>query len=62
LQLLQKAIPYTNRAFFFDTSAAESWYFAEATNGTQLELKSDEMPTWFEPIWEHFGAAPTDSP
>jgi predicted ABC-type ATPase len=55
LALLSEAIPHTNRAYFFDTSEEEAWYFAEGTDGTRLELKSDEMPRWFEPIWEQFG-------
>ena len=54
LSLLREAIRYTYRAFFFDTSEEESWYFAEATNGTSIELKSDEMPNWFQPIWDQF--------
>jgi hypothetical protein len=44
----------TNRAFFFDTSEAEPWYFAEAVDGMTIELKSDEMPNWFQPIWDQF--------
>jgi predicted ABC-type ATPase len=55
LKHLPNAIRYTNRAFFFDTSEAEAWYFAEATDGTKIDLKSDEIPNWFEPIWNQFG-------
>jgi predicted ABC-type ATPase len=60
LQLLLEAIPYTNRAYFFDTSEENAWYFAEATDGVRMELKGDEAPNWFVPVWEHFdtGAAP----
>lgn len=54
LRLLGAALRYTHRAFFFDTSAAEAWYFAEATDGTTIELKSDEMPRWFQPVWDQF--------
>jgi predicted ABC-type ATPase len=54
LVLLLEAIRHSHRAFFFDTSGEESWYFAEGTNGTSLELKSDEMPNWFQPIWDKF--------
>ena len=54
LGLVRDAIRHCDRAFFFDTSKAESWYFAEATNGTELYLKSDEMPNWFRPIWDQF--------
>jgi predicted ABC-type ATPase len=55
LDLLSAAIPHTNRAFFFDTSETEAWYFAEVTDGTRLHMKSDEMPSWFKPTWERFG-------
>jgi predicted ABC-type ATPase len=55
IALLPDAIPFTNRAYFFDTSHEEAWYFAEATDGRTLELKSDEVPDWFEPIWNQFG-------
>jgi len=54
LCLLGEAIRQTDRAFFFDTSKEESWYFAEAKGGTTIELKSDEMPNWFQPIWDQF--------
>jgi predicted ABC-type ATPase len=54
LGLLAEAIRYSSRAFFFDTSDDKAWYFAEAADGTTIELKSDEMPVWFEPIWNHF--------
>lgn len=54
LNLLREAIRQADRAFLFDTSEEESWYFAEATEGTKLELKSNEMPNWFQPIWSRF--------
>lgn len=54
LSLLHEAIRHTNRAYFFDTSEATSWFFAEAKEGTSIELKSDEMPDWFQPIWDQF--------
>ena len=52
LQLLKQAIPYTNRAFLFDTSEEASWYFAEIIDGDSIELQSDEIPSWFQPIWD----------
>ena len=58
LQLLPLAVRFTSRAYFFDTSEEEAWYFAEATDGTRLELKSDEMPRWFEPVWDQFETPP----
>jgi len=54
LNLLCNAIRLTHRAFFFDTSEEETWYFAEATDGTKIELKSNEMPSWFQAIWDQF--------
>jgi predicted ABC-type ATPase len=55
LELLKAAIPFTNRAYFFDTSEVNRpWYFAEAREGRHIELKSQEIPAWFQPIWEHF--------
>lgn len=56
LSLVAQAIRYSNRAFMFDTSEEQAWYFAEGTDGTTLELKSDEMPNWFQPIWDEFGS------
>lgn len=62
LELLLDAIPHTNRAFFFDTSEEEAWFFAEVTDGDRLELKSDEIPRWFETVWNHFDTAPAGPP
>jgi len=52
LALLQHAIRASNRAFLFDTSEEDPWYFAEITDGSLIELKSDEIPRWFQPIWD----------
>ena len=54
LALLLEAIRCTNRAFLFDTSESESWYFAEITNGLVLELKSEDYPEWFQSVWSDF--------
>lgn len=54
LALLRDSIRFADRAFLFDTSGEESWYFAEITDGTRIELKSDEVPNWFQPIWDQF--------
>jgi predicted ABC-type ATPase len=55
LSLLGTALRFTHRAFLFDTSEAEPWYFAEVSNGTAIELKHrQEIPGWFEPIWNQF--------
>ena len=57
LALLPDAIARTNRAYFFDTSEEKAWYFARVTDGTRLDLESDEIPQWFEPVWSRFDAA-----
>lgn len=54
LNLLNEAIRYTNRAYFFDTSEEEALFFAEATDGKSIELKAEEMPYWFQSIWDRF--------
>lgn len=55
LDLVREAIRHTNRAYFFDTSEAESWYVAEITDGIEIDLKSEEMPNWFKnAVWDKF--------
>lgn len=55
IALLADALRHSNRAYLFDTSEDEPWYFAEATEGTSIELKGNgEIPTWFEPAWNEF--------
>jgi len=55
LELLREAIRHTNRAYFFDTSNEEIWYVAEITGGVDIDLKSEEMPTWFKKaVWDKF--------
>lgn len=54
LALVPDAIRLTERSFFFDTSRSESWHFGYATDGGNLELTSDTMPSWFLPIWDSF--------
>lgn len=51
LSLLREAILHADRAFLFDTSYEEPWYFAEITDAGTIRLQSDEIPAWFEPIW-----------
>lgn len=48
LGLLSEAIKYTNRAFIFDNSGESKTWIAEIMNGTDVELKVDEVPTWFQ--------------
>jgi len=47
LELLSEAIKYTNRAFIFDNSGDTKTWIAEITNGTDIELQVNEVPTWF---------------
>lgn len=54
LNLLGSALPHTTRGYFFDTSEEEPWWFAELTAERELKLTGDEMPNWFQPIWEQF--------
>lgn len=51
LKLCADAVLASSRAFFFDTSGDEAVYFAEAVNGNELVIHSEEIPGWFEPIW-----------
>jgi predicted ABC-type ATPase len=55
LALLPEAVRHTDRAYFFDTSEEHARYVAEITDGAQIELKGDEIPHWFRPVWDQFG-------
>lgn len=48
LELLWEAIKYSNRAYIFDNSAAESEWIAEITNAKNIELKTGNVPAWFK--------------
>jgi len=52
LDLLMDAIRHTHRAYVFDNSGDSSdprqTWLAEITDGTELELKSDRIPSWFK--------------
>jgi len=53
LELVRDAILHTNRAFFFDTSLKIARYVAEITDGTQLDLKMKDVPSWFKSyVWD----------
>ncbi len=54
LALLKNAIRHTDRAYLFDSSEEEAWFFASITDGETIELQSDEIPSWFQPIWDSF--------
>lgn len=52
---LLEAIKASNRAFLFDTTTgADIVCFAEVTDGKTIDLKSDEIPHWFQAIWDQF--------
>lgn len=54
LDLLLKAVKFTNRAYLFDNSrqGGERLWVAEITDGHDLELKCDPMPLWFQKaVW-----------
>ena len=55
LDLLREAIRFTNRAYFFDASGEEPSFFAEITDGLEIETKSDKIPDWFKKsVWDKF--------
>ncbi|PWD97749.1 zeta toxin family protein [Marinilabilia rubra] len=49
LALLYKTIKVSDRAFLFDNSGKESFFFAEITDGSDVEIKCDDenIPEWF---------------
>ena len=48
LDMLLDAIRSTDRAYVFDNSGKSRLWVAEITNGIELEIKSDEIPIWFQ--------------
>ncbi len=52
LELLIQAIRQTNRAYVFDNSgdsaSGKQTWLAEITEGRDLELKTDRIPSWFK--------------
>lgn len=50
LELLLSAIKVSSRAYLFDNSGApgEQTWFAEVTDGDQLEFRTTEIPAWFK--------------
>ena len=55
LDLLLEAVKHTDRAYLFDNSrqGADRLWVAEITHGTDLELKCDPMPRWFQKaVWD----------
>lgn len=58
LALVSEAIRYSNRAYFFDTSADRAAFIGQVIEGTTLDLAVAETPTWFAPIARRFGTDP----
>ncbi|MCX6877264.1 MAG: zeta toxin family protein [Verrucomicrobia bacterium] len=59
LDLLLDAVRHTNRAYVFDNSrdGADHLWVAEITEGTDLEMKCDPMPAWFQrAVWDKIQA------
>ena len=48
LDLLLSAIRLTNRAYLFDNSGEDQQWVAEITNGEELSIQSDSLPSWFQ--------------
>lgn len=56
LNLLLDAIRETDRAYVFDNSGNKQIWIAEITGGTEIEIKCDELPSWFKTtIWDNLG-------
>lgn len=50
-----EAVNLTNRAYIFDNSGHEHTWLAEITNGQALEMKTNQIPTWFKKsVWDKF--------
>lgn len=65
LQLLPNAVECADRAYLFDNSGSDRIWVAEASDGTELEMKTDAMPAWFKTaLWDRFGGVEemADSP
>jgi len=59
LDLLLDAVRHTNRAYVFDNSrhGDDHLWVAEITEGRELELKCDPMPSWFRlAVWDKIQA------
>ncbi len=57
LSLLLDAIRETDRAYVFDNSGSKQIWIAEITRGTEIEIKCDELPSWFKTtVWDNLGS------
>ena len=48
MEQIRYALPYLNRAYFFDNSADHSLFFAEYESGKGFQLHADLLPEWFK--------------
>lgn len=48
IDLLIKAIQFTNRAYIFDNSTHKHIWLAEITDGNLMEMKTNQVPAWFK--------------
>lgn len=48
LEQIKYALPYLNRAYFFDNSSDQSLFFAEYELGKGFQLYSELVPEWFK--------------
>ena len=48
LKQVKYALPYLNRAYFFDNSTEQSVFFAEYELGKSFQLYSTLVPEWFK--------------
>lgn len=48
LELLPKAIKYSNRVYIFDNSGQEKLWLAEVTDGKEFEFRSQFIPEWLD--------------
>lgn len=46
LGYLKEAVKLSNRAYIFDNSSDEKTWICEITNGSKVDMKSDEIPNW----------------
>ena len=47
LEQIKYALPYLNRAYFFDNSTNQSTFFAEYEFGKGFQLYTESVPEWF---------------
>jgi predicted ABC-type ATPase len=48
LGFLKEAVKLSDRAYIFDNSSDEKTWICEITNGSDVDFKVDEIPSWVE--------------